>query len=414
MTVSYRRGFTLIELLVVIAIVSILSIVVLFILNPVEMLRQTRDSNRISDLSTVNSAFEIYSTQGGTGLGVANTIYISIPDPTTTSTAGDQCQGLGLPSLPPTYSYHCALSSSFKKIDGTGWIPVNLGSIAINPPLSALPVDPINTTSSNNYFTYITNGSRYELTAPMESQKYKFGGSNDVISKDGGQLTSVYERGSILGIEPMDYADTSLTGFWNFEEGGSSAKAYDFSGHNTTASATWNGLSSGDNSTHYTAASRVGSYAGFFDGATNWLTLPNILNTSAYTKAAWIFPTNLGNPNNIMSGDAGNVFWMPAPPYGKLSAGHNGAFTVAQDAVQVTTSTWYHVAVTYDGSNLKIYKNGIVVASATGIATPAGDTVLYIGAYQASNLFQGYMDNVRLYNRALNPTEVAGLYSGIK
>src|SRR3989338_10096227 len=55
-------GFTLIELLVVIAIVAVLSVVVVLALNPAELLRQARDSNRISDLATLKSALSFYST----------------------------------------------------------------------------------------------------------------------------------------------------------------------------------------------------------------------------------------------------------------------------------------------------------------------------------------------------------------
>ena len=54
------KGFTLIELLIVIAIVAILSVVVILTLNPAELLKQTRDSNRISDLSTLKSALSLY------------------------------------------------------------------------------------------------------------------------------------------------------------------------------------------------------------------------------------------------------------------------------------------------------------------------------------------------------------------
>jgi prepilin-type N-terminal cleavage/methylation domain-containing protein len=100
-----RRGFTLIELLVVIAIIAILAVVVVLTLNPAELLRQSRDSNRVSDMATLTSALNLYNTdQGGAtsyNMGSINTVYVSLPDPAATSTAGTNCSTMGLPTLPP-------------------------------------------------------------------------------------------------------------------------------------------------------------------------------------------------------------------------------------------------------------------------------------------------------------------------
>ena len=57
---NHKKGFTLIELLVVIAIISILAVVVVLTLNPAELLRQSRDSQRVSDLGTLKSAISLY------------------------------------------------------------------------------------------------------------------------------------------------------------------------------------------------------------------------------------------------------------------------------------------------------------------------------------------------------------------
>ncbi len=133
--------------------------------------------------------------------------YISIPDPTATSTTlGNQCNGLGLPSLPSGWTYHCSASSTYKNVDGTGWVPVNFSAITYGNPLGILPVDPVNTTSSGNYYSYIPGGS-WGINTSMESKNYKLGGTNGVVSKDGGQNDELYEVGSNLTLGPRKTPD---------------------------------------------------------------------------------------------------------------------------------------------------------------------------------------------------------------
>ena len=54
-TSSSARGFTLIELLIVIGILGILAAAVVIVLNPGELLAQSRDAQRLQDLGTINS-----------------------------------------------------------------------------------------------------------------------------------------------------------------------------------------------------------------------------------------------------------------------------------------------------------------------------------------------------------------------
>src|SRR4030067_479342 len=178
LTLLSRDSFTLIELLVVVSIISILSVFVIITLNPSELLKQSRDSERVSDLSTINSALSLYTVDNpAISIGTAPTTHLSIPDNTATSTQGTQCQGLSFPSLPSGWTYHCPASSTYRNTDGTGWIPVNFNSISYGNPLGSLPVDPINT-SSTAYYTYTPGGS-WEVTSLFESAKYAPQMAND-------------------------------------------------------------------------------------------------------------------------------------------------------------------------------------------------------------------------------------------
>ena len=89
-----------------------------------QILMQSRDGSRVSDMASLYTALQLYTVDpavnGAVSLGSPNTVYVSLPDPAATSTQGDHCEGLGLLSLPATYTYHCAASSTYRDTDGTG------------------------------------------------------------------------------------------------------------------------------------------------------------------------------------------------------------------------------------------------------------------------------------------------------
>jgi hypothetical protein len=72
-------------------------------------------------------------------------------------------------------------------------------------------------------------------------------------------------------------------------------------------------------------------------------------------------------------------------------------------------NTWTHVAATYDGATLRLYINGAQVSSqphSGAIVTSTG--ALRIGGDSAGEYFQGLLDEIRIYNRALSPSEILG------
>ncbi len=91
-------------------------------------------------------------------------------------------------------------SALYRKNDATGWVPLDF-RLSIGAPFGSLPVDPIN--NIQFYYGYVattTGGKYFQIGTFIESQKYGFNGSKDVVSTDGGNNTSTFEVGNIPGL----------------------------------------------------------------------------------------------------------------------------------------------------------------------------------------------------------------------
>jgi len=186
------KGFTLIELLVVIAIVTILSVVLIVTLNPAQLLRQSRDSVRISDLAALKSSISLYIVEVASS-SIATNSSTCYAHASSSVAASSGCGG--------RYTTATTVStSSSRVVTGSGWIPVNFAAINAGPPLSVLPVDPINNASYFYSYAADTTNVTFELDAKMESTRYSSGGSGDVESTDGGTSSTLYEVGTAPGL----------------------------------------------------------------------------------------------------------------------------------------------------------------------------------------------------------------------
>lgn len=407
------RGFTLIELLIVIGVLAVLSVAVVVTLNPAELLRQARDATRLSDLATLNRAINIASFDASGG--APNIIYVSIPDPVLTSPQTSLCPNLGLPSAPTGWSYRCVSQEDLRKTNSTGWVPINFQAFSAGSPLSALPIDPVNTAASGFYYTYVTGGS-YMVTALLESQKYL----TQSATRDGGSDNSRIELGNDTGL----WAGASgLVGFWKFEN-----DFTDSSGRNN------HGVGSGGATF---ATGKVGQ-AGVFDGIDNYvsstsnssLTPPNSI-----TVEAWANPTDFSvvNAGIVSKRDDDGAFnhswggmWVEATTgkvWGRIYEADNGqaTFNVANalSNAALPAGQWSHVVIVANASSspksVNLYVNGErAYPSLTYDGTlRSGTYPMFIGK-QLGGYFKGLIDEARIYNRALSETEIKGSYNATK
>lgn len=146
------------------------------------------------------------------------------------------------------------------------------------------------------------------------------------------------------------------------------------------------------------------------DGVDDYVDCGNILTTS-YTKEAWVYISNPGLSNNIISGGVAtgrHAFWASGANGNRLSAGHDGNWTAVMDPNPYPLNEWHHVAVTYDAGtgDMVLYKDGQVVSSATGQAGYSNGNQVYIGSYNTTDYLGGKIDDVRVWDYARSQTEI--------
>ena len=177
-----QKGFTLIELLVVIALIAVLAVAVILALNPAELLKQGRDSTRISDLANINSALSLYLVDVSTPMLTTSTnCFVHASSGATLA----NCQARF------TSGVTTLSTSTSQAVNGTGWIPVNLSAISSGSPLPRYPIDPTNNATYYYAFRPSSTSGFYEINANLESLKYA-----PQEATDGGSSSTIYEVGN--------------------------------------------------------------------------------------------------------------------------------------------------------------------------------------------------------------------------
>ncbi len=236
------------------------------------------------------------------------------------------------------------------------------------------------------------------------------------------EIKALYQMGQETADKsPVNRINSGLVGYWTFD--GSTIKnghINDVSGNNNTAYPI-----SIATSTFYTSG-KIGQGAGF-KGANQYV-ISGTLGDAALTEngpmtiSAWIKPAKIGGAILARDGGAaGPVFNFGSSQRLEFYVLGNTQINRLSTTNVITTNSWQHVVVTWDGSlnssNIHLYVNGVNVDSSTkqdGVSLTDNSTkVLYIG--DTSNLgvnsFNGLEDDVRIYNRALSPGEVKQLYN---
>jgi hypothetical protein len=214
-------------------------------------------------------------------------------------------------------------------------------------------------------------------------------------------------------------ASAALIAHWKFDEGTGSAPA-DSGGNNITGTftvgtpPTW--------STDVPPVSFTDPYSLDFSRTGdavyfNWPSGLNFTGTANRSFSFWYKPTAngenaSGNYDRIMSW-SGDKFEI-AGTLGDVAV-HRLAFydgNWRDTGYDLTPGTWYHITFTYDGTNVKLYVNDTVKFSGTSAGRDVNGT-MYIGLrYTGDEGINGRIDDFRIYDTALTPTQISNLTAG--
>lgn len=160
-----------------------------------------------------------------------------------------------------------------------------------------------------------------------------------------------------------------------------------------------------------------------FDGSDDALTVNGSFDTlgdDSFTVSAWISHTGSNDWNNIVTQEptdgttAGWALRLNDDNRAAFSVGNGAASWEAVSSDPLQASQWIHVAGVVDRSNdqIRLYVDGQeadVQLDITGSFTNTANILIGRGADANSNYFNGYMDEVTIYDQALSESQIHAL-----
>ncbi|MEK7187296.1 MAG: Ig-like domain-containing protein [Patescibacteria group bacterium] len=207
------------------------------------------------------------------------------------------------------------------------------------------------------------------------------------------------------GSQLAQVAPTSgLVGYWNFDEG-SGTTASDSSGNGNTGALI---------NTPLWSSGRIGGALNL-DGVDDYVSIPNntVLNPQTVTLSAWVNVRSNTIVHRVIDRDNGGTitYFLAVGSNGKVS--FRAGSSVVSGNTTLSINTWHHISGTYNGNTLTIYTNGVVDGSlsASPVLTDNGVGPNIGRRPGGGGQVNGFVDDVRIYNRSLSLSEIQSLYA---
>jgi hypothetical protein len=134
--------------------------------------------------------------------------------------------------------------------------------------------------------------------------------------------------------------------------------------------------------------------------------------THGFTLEAWVKPSSITNEAVVIAKNSSlYALFSSIDGYcgtNSVMGGFDaGGFQRACVDAPLTVDTWVHLALTYDRTLIRLYKDGTLVTSTSATAFVATNTsTLQIGGSVFSEFFTGLIDEIRIYNYARSASQV--------
>jgi Ca2+-binding RTX toxin-like protein len=155
----------------------------------------------------------------------------------------------------------------------------------------------------------------------------------------------------------------------------------------------------------------------YLDGNADWVEVadsPELQLTEEFTLEAWVRPDGKQTEGVAISKQAGSFYsyqlYAGSREFAGVPEGFLGyepwAWEDVEDEEALSAKVWSHLALTYDGAKLRLYVNGQLVDSEPSPPAMASVGSLMLGGNEGEEDFQGRLDEVRIYDRALGASEI--------
>ena len=181
----------------------------------------------------------------------------------------------------------------------------------------------------------------------------------------------------------------------------------------------WNDLVGNNNGTltNGPTFSTDGKGSIVFDGVDDYVTADsNVFIQNQITVSSWINHTAISNGvKRYLTVGIEDAVIRQNNSAGELQfyIKTDSIFRVLNVSNYLIANTWYHVVGTWNGTNMRLYSNGVNIASTSPGGTIASGSKNYVVSLQVEPM-NGRIATAQIYNRALTQTEVLQNYNALK